>query len=108
MICLHLIIILLYYNWRQYTYARDVVYRLSHTLYDMRIFELCYLHLSLVSNSFACQVCHSILKQKCIVDAMACTGLPGCSECIKTIIATPMLRSQLVPHTKREFSSCRL
>lgn len=108
MICLRLEVIWLYYNWRQYNNTRSVAYNLSHTLYDTKIFELCYLHLSLVNNSFACQACHSILKLKCIVVAIACTGLPGCSEYIKTIIAAPVLRSQLVLHTRHELSLYKL
>lgn len=107
MICLCLEVIWFYYNWRQYNNTRGVAHNLSHTLHDTRIFELCYLHLSLV-NSFACQACHSILKLKCIVVAIACTGLPGCSESIKTTIAALMLRSQLVPHTRHELSLYKL
>lgn len=62
MICLHLKFILFYYNWSQSNSTKGIAHNLSHALYDMRIFELCYLQLSLVNNSFACQACHSILK----------------------------------------------
>lgn len=91
MICLHLKVIWFYYTWSQYNNTKNVAHNLSHILYDTRIFELCYLHLSLVNNSFACQACHSILKQKCIVVSVACTGLPGCSEYVKTITAALLL-----------------
>lgn len=80
MICLCLKVIWFYYNWSHNDNTRGVTYNLSHTLYNMRIFELCYLHLCLVNYNFACQACHSILKQKCTVVVMTCTGLPGSLE----------------------------
>jgi len=76
---------------------RDVTYNLSHTLYNMRIFELGYLHFYLVNKNFTCQACQSILKQKLIVVVMTCTGLAGSLEYIKNIMAAPILRIQVSP-----------